>query len=112
MQARRQLKRWNVPVSVQIFNTDNGEYLGRLGDIHTKGVRLISNIPIDLNKNYHLKIALPKEFIDGEEITFNAKSVWSVKNIAMRKHTAGFELLNIPINELEKIEQFISEYGI
>ena len=59
MNERRKLERHHVSNSLEVYDLDSGELLGRVVDLHTEGLMLLSERPIELNRSWALQVNLP-----------------------------------------------------
>lgn len=59
MIQRRKLERHHVSASLEVYDLDSGELLGRVVDLHTEGLMLLSKQPIELDRSWALQVNLP-----------------------------------------------------
>ncbi|MFQ5453719.1 MAG: PilZ domain-containing protein [Candidatus Zixiibacteriota bacterium] len=106
MEERRELKRKltsdfykvkgrSLEEYLEVFDCGSNQSLGRLVDITIKGIMLISETPVEIDKSFQLRINLA-EIIDGKkEITFDAKSIWCNKENDSELYNTGFQIEKI-----------------
>lgn len=56
MTERRRLERHQMSSSLEVFDLDTGDHLGRVVDLHEEGLMLLSNRPVDLNRAFSLQV--------------------------------------------------------
>ena len=78
---KRQRRRWELVFYLRIFDQSNGALLGHVIDISEDGLMLLSEVPIELNKDYDLSLEMPasgnavkiKQFLSKPEASGNLK---------------------------------------
>jgi len=94
---------------LRVYDRTTGQLLGRLGDLTTDGVMLISEEPIEIRKTFHLRIDLPEQIEGRREITFEAISRWASKDINPNFHDTGFQFSVISRDDLDAVIELIEE---
>jgi hypothetical protein len=112
MDDRRKFGRKYLNFFTRIFNQSNGDLLGHLGDITAAGMMVISNQPIKLGQQFHLRVELPKSVFGMEHLDVIASSVWSQPDVTPEFYNTGFEFIDISPEEVEIIERIVKEYSI
>lgn len=111
MQDRRRLKRRHLIYYLRVFDRQSGDLLGRLVDLTTEGIMLLSESPVPLGRTYSCRVVLPGQGADAREVTFDAHSVWCRKDVNPAFYAAGFTLEGPDPQAVETIEGLIAEYG-
>jgi len=111
MEERRRLDRRHIMFYSRVFDRKTGQLLGYLGNITGEGVMLISELPIDVQNIYLLRLDLPDDMYSKPILNLKAKSVWCKPDIDPNFYTTGFQLLEANDEDLEIIEQIIDDYG-
>jgi hypothetical protein len=91
MNEARALKRHHLIYYLEVYNQDDGELVGHLVDINTRGIKLVSRQPVPILRTYHLRMMLPEELYKEREITFSARSLWSSNDVNRDYYDTGFE---------------------
>jgi c-di-GMP-binding flagellar brake protein YcgR len=89
---RRQVDRWHLVFYLRVFDGMNQKILGHLVDISEKGIMLICDNPVAVNKAYSLRMCLPNQMKDRDEINFPALSRWCKSDTDPTFYLAGFQL--------------------
>ena len=63
--------------SLEVFDLDTGDHLGRVVDLHEEGLMLLSNRPVDLNRAFSLQVNLPMTLNGVNEFLLDAESLWN-----------------------------------
>lgn len=109
---KRALKRHHLIFYLEVYDEANGDLLGHVVDITTKGVKLVSRNPIVIGKSYKMKMALPEGYFREKELAFEAKSRWSTNDINPDFYDTGFEFSDdIDIRAADVIFTLIEELG-
>jgi hypothetical protein len=111
MLERRKLKRRHLIYYLRVFNRLNDALVGHLVDITTEGVMLISEEPIEIDKDFTFRMALPTGMWGKDDIEFDAQSVWCKRDINPLFFVTGFKLSNIPAELVAIIESLIENFG-
>ena len=107
MTEERKQKRMHVISYLKIHERNKNKSIGRVTDITTEGMGLYSQEPITPNRTYKFKLKLPVDRKRNKEICFTAKAVWCNKAEYPGFYNSGIQLLNVPLEDVELIEDFI-----
>ena len=77
MQERRKNLRRNTPHRLNILLAEDGTILGRLVDITTAGMMMVTSQRVLPGRTFAVRIPLPTMVNGRTEIDVNAKSIWS-----------------------------------
>lgn len=108
---RRKLKRRHLIYYLRVFDVETNNLLGHLVDMTPDGIMLISETAIPLGVVYHLKMSLPTEYAGQTYLEFDAKSLWSARDINPDFINTGFSLINIDSQVASIISNVINDYG-
>lgn len=111
MPERRKLKRRYLMYYSRVFDRKDGRLLGYLSDITPEGAMLISEEPITPGIVYRLRMDLPEEDFNKAHMSFEAHCIWSKPDVHPQFYMSGFQLINIPGDDVQIIERMIQEYG-
>jgi len=109
MTEKRQFTRRHTFYYSRIFDEDTHELKGRLVDITTNGMKLISDEPIETDRTFQLRMVLPVGIEGKKSISFGAKSKWCKKASNPDLYDSGFQLVSISPANVEVIEHLIQE---
>ena len=83
MTERRKLERHHVSSSLEVYDLDSGQLLGRVVDLHAEGLMLLSETPIELDRTWALQVNLPMTLNGVSEFTLGAESRWKRERLAV-----------------------------
>lgn len=104
--TRNQLRR-RTDSFLGVYDRKSAQLVGRLVDMTTEGVKLLSVSSLESNAEFQFKMDLPIDMKGSKEITFDAKSVWSKRDKVSHEYYTGFQILGLSTKEKEKIELLI-----
>ncbi len=84
--------------------------IGRIIDIHTEGMRLVSEKPLDPNQQFNLRIDLPRAVDGGEFIDLEARAVWCDLDKNPDFYDTGFTFTRINYRDREIIDTAFIDY--
>ena len=108
---RRNSKRRHLIYYLKMYDIDGDSLLGNLLDINDKGLMLVSEIPIETDKEYHLKLVLPKPVLKKDDISFRARSLWCQKDVNPDLFAAGFQFTQITEEDQVVIKSLVRKHG-
>jgi len=109
MTENRSLKRWHLIYYLRIFDQDTGSLLGHLVDISTEGMKMVSEMPIPTEKEFHFKMEVPLEHSTAEELLLGAYSLWCNRDANPDFFATGFRLVNPERAAIRVISALIEE---
>jgi len=96
---------------LEVYNRESCQFMGRILDITTGGMRLFGEVPFEENNTYEMKLTFPQPIKKIEEVSFDAKCVWCVEythSFFRGSHSAGFKLTNLSTADRELLESLIN----
>ena len=111
MENKRKLKRRHLIYYLRVFDISNGRLIGHLVDITKEGLMLISEQPLENEKQYTFRMVLPAEILNKAELTFIATVIWCKKDVNPDFYASGFRMISISEEDLVIIESLIHRYG-
>ena len=96
MTERRRLERHQMSSSLEVFDLDTGDHLGRVVDLHEEGLMLLSNRPVDLNRAFSLQVNLPMTLNGVNEFLLDAESLWNRVSINGEQFWTGMHFIDLP----------------
>lgn len=103
---RRREKRWNLKAHLRVFDQETGELLGHAVDIAAKGLQLVSEHPLPVEKNFRLWLEIIVDDGRWEKMPVKALSVWSRQSNTGLCHT-GFHIFAMPAASQQHIKRLI-----
>ncbi len=111
MSDHRKCAREDVVFYLRLFDETSNRVLGHLADISVQGLMLISDEPIQVNKAYQLRLAVPEELSEKQEVLFEATSRWCRPDKTPDLYISGFTI-NEPSEEVQNcIFRLVKEFG-
>ena len=108
---RRQFKRKHLFFYTRVFESKEGVLLGHLENITPLGLMVISEKPIELQKDFSLRIDLPEYEYNRTHLDLHGRSVWSEPDVDPSFFTTGFQLFDVPEDDAEIIVRINQDYG-
>ena len=107
---KRKRRRWELVFYLRIFNQSDGSLLGHVVDISEEGLMILSETPIELNKDFDLKLELPASGNKNHQlISLKAHSIWQSSDANPELIDTGFQLINPDKGSIDAIEQLVEE---
>lgn len=110
MTERRKLERHHVSSSLEVYDLDSGQLLGRVVDLHAEGLMLLSETPIELDRTWALQVNLPMTLNGVSEFTLDAESRWKRESIGGQQFWTGLQFTNLPDESRQCIEKMVSSF--
>ncbi len=112
MDDRRNLERKDFSYYMRLIDNDSQDLVGHLVDISSGGIKLDSQGPIPINKDFRLRMDLTSEIADKPAMIFVARSKWcEVDPLDPFIYNVGFQLINISPADLDIIKRMMAKYG-
>ena len=108
---RRAIHRRHLIYYLRVWDTSTNHQLGHVVDINTDGLMLISENPIETEKEFELELRWQNMEGQPEAIRFKAMSRWSHNDINEAFYDTGFQLTNPTEETLDPIRDMIKQYG-
>lgn len=108
MYEKRKLERKTVSTSLEVYDLDTGDHLGRVVDLHTEGLMLLSDKPIDLFKRFALQVSLPMTLNGLTEFFLDAESLWQRESLAGGQYWTGLHFTQLPEASRTCIEKMVA----
>jgi hypothetical protein len=112
MEERRRLKRHHIMFYSRVFDRKTGTFLGYLGNLTAKGAMVIADEPLPAESDLQLRIDLPEDMYPKPLLNFKARSVWCNQDVDPNFYNIGFELFDVPEEDVKIIEQIVQDYGL
>lgn len=106
---QRKVARRHLIYYLRVFNKQDGKMIGNLVDISTRGIMLVSDAPIEINKRFSLKMVLPETIAGSREVEFEAESRWCQNDANQDFYDTGFELIDPTNKFLEAVDKLVDD---
>lgn len=107
-EERRRLERHLVSTSLEVFDLNTGDHLGRVVDLHAEGFMLLSERPLDLFRSFALQVNLPMKLNGISEFLLDAESLWNRESISGQQYWTGLHFTNLPDDSRQCIERMVA----
>jgi hypothetical protein len=108
---KRQTERWYLVFYLRVFNGTSPEILGHLIDISEKGIKLICDSPIPVNKEYSLRMRLPNQMKERNKIIFSATSKWCKVDANPDFYLVGFQIDDLDSSTRDLVTALLRDFG-
>src|SRR5512141_1630688 len=109
---RRRRERRTFSHYMRLMHEGTGELVGHLVNISREGFRLESMRPVAVNKDFPLRIELPRDITDKPYMVFMARSKWCRPDrIDPTLFDAGFEIVEMMPGDSDIFRQIFERYG-
>jgi len=106
---QRKVARRHLIYYLRVYDAKTGELLGNLVDISTRGIMLVSDNALPLDKEVLLRMVLPDTVEGSREVEFMAVSRWCKNDINPDFFDTGFELMDPSSNFLEVVDKLVED---
>jgi hypothetical protein len=110
MDDRRKFKRRHTIRYFEVHNVATDRPAGRVVDITSEGMMLISDQPIETDRVYKLRMALPERMGVKNEIDLEARSVWCRHDVNFDFYDTGFQFVALTQDNLDIIRHPLQKY--
>ncbi len=107
IEHQRSLERHGVSDAVDVYDSLRDVYLGRLVNIHGKGLMLMGDQPMEEDKLYQLDLHLPRPINHHQTIHLGVDCLWTRAAGYNGKHWAGFTIIDLAPSAAADIEGLI-----
>jgi hypothetical protein len=112
----RSLVRRELIYYLKVTDRQSGEELGRVGDIHTEGMLVLTPAPLPEQTVYKVFVELPKVMANAEgytEMPIDAQALWSRPGPkASNFYETGFRFLHPPGQALKIIKRLTEFFAM
>ena len=104
MRGKRKHARRRTSDYYLVTNRKSGDVVGRLVNISLGGVMILTDGPVAIDQPYELKVALPEDELDRDELQFEARSIWSRHNELADWWESGFEITDLSPEDMDALQ--------
>ena len=96
MEDYRHRPRKNTPHIVKAFDTENGEFIGRVVDITADGMMLVTDDICTIGRVFQMRIILPVMVHHKTDVNVEARVIWCEPDPNPSYCKTGFHFVNLP----------------
>ena len=112
MAERRNKERKDFSYYMRLVDNDTQELVGHLVDISSGGFKLDSQVPIQVDIDFRLRMDLTSDVASKPSMVFVARSKWcEVDPLDPFIYNVGFQLVNISPSDLNIFNRMVEKYG-
>jgi hypothetical protein len=111
MHDKRKLKRRQLGVNLEMIDINTRQPLGRIVDLTTEGLMMVSSKPLDPGTFVQVRISLPEPVVGKKHLDLDMESVWGRRDINPDLHITGFQFLDPREESLQAIVGLMVKYG-
>ncbi|MCK4460954.1 MAG: PilZ domain-containing protein [candidate division Zixibacteria bacterium] len=104
---QRTLPRKQLIFYPAVYKKGSKKILGRVVDITTEGMRILSETPMATGTSHKLRMRLPRYLPETEKVTFTADAVWSGSDVNPDYQCTGLRITDISERDVRRIEYLI-----
>lgn len=108
---RRGVKRRHLVFYLRVFDQSNNSVLGHVVDISSEGLMLLSDASIKVDEKFSLRMRLPIDLSDKDELQFNAVCRWCKEDGNPEFYLSGLQIDGLTIEVEEYILHLIKDYS-
>jgi hypothetical protein len=113
MPERRKSKRRSISYYMRIVDVGTNQMIGHLADINLQGLKIDSQKPLQVNKDYRLRIYTTADVADKDHIDFVTRAKWcEPEQLEPGIYNIGFEILEIDRHDAGIIQHIMDKYCI
>jgi hypothetical protein len=101
----RSLERHIINCDVDVYDSLRDIYLGRLVNIHTKGLMIVGDVLLEEDKLYEVDMHMP---VDNQVLRLGVDCLWTRAADQNGKHWTGFNLIDVHPTAAEEIRKLIA----
>ena len=108
----RSLKRRHLIYYLRVFDRDSNDLVGHLVDMTTRGMMLISEDPLPVDRDFRWRMDLPPGLFVSERWETTARSIWCRPDVNPAFHDTGLEFVGFSRHDELIIQDLIDNYGL
>lgn len=106
----RAMHRHTVGGDVDVYDSLRDIYLGRLVNIHIKGLMLVGDVPLEEDRLYELDMHIPGNDNSKQVIRIGVDCLWTRSADQDDMHWTGFSIIDSTPQAAEIIDQLIQSW--
>jgi len=97
---------------LRVFDRESDDLVGHLVDLTTGGMMVISEEPLPVDREFHLRMDLPPGLFVLERWETNARSIWCRPDVNPVFHDTGLEFVGFTRQDELIVQDLIDNYGL
>jgi hypothetical protein len=111
MPERRKTKRRSISYYMRVIDTGANQVIGHLGDITLQGLKMDSQKPIPVPKDFRLRIYTTSDVSDKDYIEFLASTRWcQIDPLEPGLYDIGFEIVRMDPHTAAIVQRIVDKY--
>jgi hypothetical protein len=106
----RTKERTRIIYKLRMFDEEGDALVGTLVDITPLGVMIIGKNPIEAEREFSLRMELPKNVMAGDQIEFRARCKWCRKNEPGNYFGMGFQFIDLRAEDKPTIAALMKNF--
>lgn len=112
MSERRRIQRKSISYYMRVMDANENQMIGHLADINLTGLRMDSQMPIKVTKEFMLRLYTTSDVADKDYIDFGARAKWcNIDPVDPGVYDIGFEIIKIAQHDAEIIKHIMDKYS-
>ncbi len=103
----RHVERPQLMTYLEVRCAETGRTVGRIVDLTTTGMRLITREELELETDFHLVIAVENSIGAPDELRVDARCMWVGRDVNPELHCAGFEFEHVRPRQEDMLSRLI-----
>jgi len=109
---QRQVERKYLVFYLRVFEGMSTKVLGHVVNLSSKGVLLLSDLAIPVDKEYRLRMKLPTAICERGDLLFRGTSRWSKRDVNPEFYLTGFKIHDLNSRDKLDILNLLDEFSI
>jgi len=112
MPERRKTKRRSISYYLRVIDAGANQMIGHLADITLQGLKMDSQKPVQVHKEYRLRIYTTADVADKDFVEFVARARWCTADpVDPGIFEIGFEIIKIEPRDAEIVQHIVDKYS-
>jgi hypothetical protein len=107
----RAMHRHTISGDIDVYDSLRDVYLGRLVNIHTQGLMVVGDVPLEEDRLYELDMHLPDDHNGKQVLRVGVDCLWTRAADQNGKHWTGFSIIDSTPQATEEIHKLIQSWG-
>jgi len=107
----RAMHRHTISGNIDVYDSLRDIYLGRLVNIHTQGLMLVGDVPLEEDRLYELDMHITDANSDKQVLRVGVDCLWTRAADQNGKHWTGFSIIDSTPHATEEIHRLIQSWG-
>lgn len=107
----RELERHSINGDVDVYDNLRDLYVGRLVNIHSQGLMIVGDIPLEEDHIYTLDLHVPEPVNGQMVIQLGVDCLWARDADLSGKYWMGFSIIDASVQSTEAIRALVDRLG-